>query len=168
MAETAAQQLIDLWKKQVEEGTQAWLRLFAPPGAGAPAWDAQAFWKPFMDQGVAAWSRVMTQGSPSPDLMAQWKQFLDQWINAWARVLEQAMGTEAFARAMGQQLEGFLGASGPVKKAVEQQQEAAAAALGLASRAQLTGVARQIAQLEEKIDALDDALGRLARRLEER
>ena len=113
MAEAGGQQLFDLWKRQVEEGSQAWLRTL---GQGQPA-DPQSFWRPFMDQGMAAWSKLMTQGPPSADLMGQWKQFLDQWIAAWSKVLEQAMGTETFAQAMGKQMESFLNTSGPVKKA---------------------------------------------------
>jgi polyhydroxyalkanoate synthesis regulator phasin len=165
MADTASQQLLDLWKRQVEEGTQAWLRMI---GQGqAPTADPQAFWRPFMDQGMAAWSKVMTQGTaPSPDLMAQWKQFLDQWIAAWARVLEQAMGTDSFAQLMGKQLESFLNVSGPVKKAAEQQIEVSLAGLGLPSRAQVTALARHVVQLEEKIDGLEDRLDRILRRLE--
>ena len=30
--------------------------------AGRARLDPQAFWRPFMDQGMAAWSKVMTQG----------------------------------------------------------------------------------------------------------
>lgn len=158
---TGTQQLFDLWKKQVDEGTQAWLKM---AGQGqAP--DPQAFWRPFMDQGMQAWSKVMTQGTASPDLMAQWKQFLDQWIAAWSKVLEQAMGTENFAQAMGKQLEGFLNVSGPVKKAAEQQIEVSLAGLGIPSRAQVTALARHIAQVEEKIDGLEDKLDRVLRRL---
>ena len=107
----ANQQLFDMWRKQVEEGSQAWLRMLGTPQA-APM-DPQAFWRPFMDQGIAAWSKVMTQGQASPDLMAQWKQFLDQWIAAWSRVLEQAMGTEAFAKTLGAQMQGFLNTANP-------------------------------------------------------
>ena len=154
MPDTAGQQLFDLWKKQVEEGSQAWLRML---GHGQPA-DPQAFWRPFMDQGMAAWSKAMTQGAPSPDLMAQWKQFLDQWIAAWSKVFEQAMNTEAFAQVMGKQLEGFLTAAGPVKKAADQQIEAALGGLGLPSRSQVVALAAQIIQLEDKVDALDDRL----------
>ena len=126
----ASQQLFEMWKKQVEEGSQAWLRMLGAPQA--PAMDPQAFWRPFMDQGIAAWSKVMTQGQASPDLMAQWKQFLDQWIAAWSRVLEQAMGTEAFAKTLGKQMEGFLNAASPAKKAAEQQIEGSLAGLGAA------------------------------------
>ena len=168
MADNTSQQLLDMWKRQVEEGTQAWLRMMAQgPAAATPPMDPQAFWRPFMDQGMAAWSKVMTQGSaPSPDLMAQWKQFLDQWIAAWSRVLEQAMGTDTFAKMMGKQLEGFLNVSGPVKKAAEQQIDASLAGLGMPSRAQVVALARHLAQVEEKIDGLEDKLDQALRRLD--
>ncbi len=167
MADNTSQQLLDMWKRQVEEGTQAWLRMMGQgPAAAAPAMDPQAFWRPFMDQGMAAWSKVMTQGSaPSPDLMTQWKQFLDQWIAAWSRVLEQAMGTDTFAQLMGKQLESFLNVSAPAKKAAEQQIDASLAGLGLPSRAQVVALARHLAQVEEKIDGLEDKLDRAVRRL---
>ena len=164
MADTASQQLFDLWRKQMEEGTQAWLKMM---GQGQTV-DPQAFWRPFMDQSMAAWSKVMTQGTTSPDLMAQWKRFLDQWIAAWAKVLEQAMSTEAFAQAMGKQLEGFLQTAGPVKKAAEQQVEASLAALGVPSRGQVVGLARQLVQLEEKVDRLEDRLDAILKRLSDR
>jgi 3-hydroxybutyryl-CoA dehydratase len=157
MADNTSQQLLDMWKRQVEEGTQAWLRMMgqaqAPTAAPNMAMDPQAFWRPFMDQGMAAWSKVLTQGTaPSPDLMAQWKQFLDQWIAAWSRVLEQAMGTDNFAQLMGKQLESFLNVS-PIKKA------------GATDRPRWPGSACRrgarsrpwpdTAQVEEKVDALD-------------
>ena len=160
----ASNQLFDMWKKQVEEGSQAWLKMLGTPQA-APM-DPQAFWRPFMDQGVAAWSKVMTQGQASPDLMVQWKQFLDQWIAAWSKVLEQAMGTETFAQAMGKQMESFLNTSGPVKKAAEQQIDAGLAGLGLPSRSQVIGVAAQIVQLEDKVDGLEDRLDAVVKELE--
>jgi hypothetical protein len=166
MADEPSQQLLEMWKRQVEEGTQAWLRMMGQAQTPSPAMDPQAFWRPFMDQGMAAWSKVMTQGAaPSPDLMAQWKQFLDQWIAAWSRVLEQAMGTDAFARLMGKQLEGFLNVAGPVKKAAEQQIDASLAGLGVPSRAQVSALARHVAQVEEKMDRLEDKLDRVLRRL---
>jgi hypothetical protein len=109
----------------------------------------------------------MTQGTaPSPDLMAQWKQFLDQWIAAWSRVLEQAMGTDNFAQLMGKQLESFLSVSAPIKKAAEQQIDASLAGLGIPSRGQVTALARHVAQVEEKIDALEDKVDRVLRRLD--
>ncbi len=163
MADNPSQQLFDMWRKQAEEGGQAWLKMLGQNQAVDP----QAFWRPFMDQGMAAWSKVMTQGAPSPDLLAQWKQFIDQWIAAWSKVLEQAMGTEPFARAMGKQMEGFLAASGPVKKAAEQHTDAALSALGLPSRTQVVSLASQIVQLEDKVDGLEDRLDAILKRLNE-
>jgi polyhydroxyalkanoate synthesis regulator phasin len=163
MAENPSQQLFDLWKKQAEDAGQAWLKVL---GQGQPV-DPQSFWRPFMDQGMAAWSKVMTQGTASPDLMAQWKQFLDQWIAAWSKVLEQAMSTETFAQALGKQLEGFLSAAAPAKKAAEQQIESALSALGVPSRGQVVGLASQIVQLEEKVEGLEDRLDTILKRLTE-
>jgi len=159
----ANQQLFDMWRKQVEEGSQAWLRMLGTPQA-APM-DPQAFWRPFMDQGIAAWSKVMTQGQASPDLLAQWKQFLDQWIAAWSRVLEQAMGTEAFAKTLGAQMQGFLNTASPARKAAEQQIEGSLAGLGLPSRSQVVSLAKQIVLLEEKVEALEDKLDAVLQRL---
>jgi hypothetical protein len=162
MAEAGGQQQIfDMWKRQVEDGAQAWLKSL---GQGQPM-DPQSFWRPFMDQGMAAWSKVMTQSPPSADMMGQWKQFLDQWIAAWSKVLEQAMGTDTFAQAMGKQMETFLNTSGPAKRAAEQQIDASLAGLGLPSRSQVTGVAAQLVQLEDKIEGLEDRLDAVAKDL---
>jgi len=159
----ASEELFDLWKRQIEAGTQAWTRMMAEgPGRGAP--DPAAFWRPLMDQGVAAWSRIMSQGPASPDLFGQWKQFLDQWIEAWSKALGQAMGTEAFAQALGSYLDRWLLAQGPVKKAGEESAETLLQAFGLPSRAQVAGVARQLAEVDDRLERLEDGVAALLRR----
>src|SRR5260370_40766501 len=107
MADNTSQQLLDMWKRQVEDGTQAWLRMMGQgPAAGTPPMDPQAFWRPRMDQGMAAWSKGMTQGTaPSPDRRAQWKQFLDQRAAGWSPGRGQAIGTDTVAHVTGNQLE---------------------------------------------------------------
>jgi len=165
MAETTPHQLFDLWKKQLEEGTQAWTRLVTQPTAAAGPASALDFWKPILDQGLQSWARLFAQSPASPDLLGQWKQFLDQWIEAWAKVLGQAMGTEQFARLMGQSLDSFLVAQGPVKKALDQQVEQALQTFNLPSRTQVAAVARQIVELEERIERLEDSLRAVLRRL---
>lgn len=168
MADTTSQQILELWKRQMEEGTQAWLKLVSQTPPAGQFTDPQAFWKPFADQGLAALAKIMTQQGPvSPDLMKQWKEFVDQWIAAWAKVLEQAMGTEAFARALGKQLDAFLDAASPVKKAAEQHIEQTLMGLGLASRTQVTNLAKQVIQVEEKVEALEDQVATVLRRLDE-
>ncbi|MBI4610461.1 MAG: hypothetical protein HY726_15800 [Candidatus Rokubacteria bacterium] len=164
MAEdSSTQALFDLWKKQIEEGTQAWARLL---GQGQ-AVDPTLFWRPFMDQGIAAWSRLLTQGPATPDLLTQWKQFLDQWIAAWGKVLEQAMGTEAFAQALGKHLEQWLALQAPARKAAEHATEATLSALGIPSRTQVVGIARQLVDLEDRVERLEDRLGALLSRTDD-
>ena len=169
MPDLGAQQLFDLWKKQVEEGTQVWLKMVGqPPIPGQhAAVDPASFWRPVMDQAMAGWARVLSAGPASPELMGQWKQFLDQWINAWGKALEQAMSTDTFARAMGKQLEGFLTTAGPAKKAAEQQIDATLSGLGVPSRSQVTALAAQIVGLESKVEAIEDKLDDVLAKLRE-
>jgi Poly(R)-hydroxyalkanoic acid synthase subunit (PHA_synth_III_E) len=161
----AAQEVFDLWRRQFEEGAQAWSRLLTQ--APQPPADPLAFWRPVLDQGLATWARLFAQSPASPDLTRQWKQFLDQWIEAWSRVLGQAMNTDAFAQLMGRSLDQFLSAQGPMKKATEQSVDTALQTLNLASRSQLTGVARQIVELEERVERVEDGLAAILRKLDD-
>jgi polyhydroxyalkanoate synthesis regulator phasin len=167
MADTSGpNQLFELWRKQFEEGAQTWARLVGqtPPTAPAPP-DPTAFWRPVLDQGVQTWAKLFAQTPATPELLTQWKQFLDQWIEAWSKVLGQTMGTEQFAKLMGQSLDQFLVAQGPAKKAADQHVEQTLQALNLPSRSQLTAVAKQIVELEERIERLEDTIAAALRRL---
>jgi polyhydroxyalkanoate synthesis regulator phasin len=108
---------------------------------------------------------MFAQTPSSPDLMAQWKQFLDQWIEAWSRVLGQAMSSESFAQLMGRSLEGWLAAQAPLKKAGEQSLEQVLQGLNVASRSQLTSVAKQIVELEERLERVEDGIQAILARL---
>ena len=161
---TDTTQLFDMWRRQLEESTQAWTRMVSQAPAAPP--DPIAFWKPLLNQGLEPWARMFAQTPASPDLMAQWKQFLDQWIEAWSRVLGQAMTTESFAQLMGKSLEGMLAAQAPFKKQGEQAVEQAVTALNLASRTQLTAVAKQIVELEERLERVEDGVQAILKRLD--
>jgi hypothetical protein len=165
MAEPVTTQFFDTWRRQLEESAQAWTRIVsqATPAASPP--DPMAFWRPILNQGLEQWARMFAQTPASPDLMAQWKQFLDQWIEAWSRVLGQTMGTEAFAQQMGRSLEGWLSAQAPLKKAGEQALDQALQAMNLASRTQLTSVAKQIVELEERLERIEDGVQAILGRL---
>ena len=168
MVDTSANQLFDLWKKQLEEGTQAWARLVSQQAPPTPTPDPWAFWRPVLDQGLQTWAKLFAQMPATPDLLTQWKQFLDQWIEAWSKVLGQTMGTAEFARVMGQTLDSFLVAQAPMKKAMDQQVEQALQALNLPSRSQVTAVAKQIVELEERIERLEDGISAILRRLSDK
>ena len=168
MADTSAtNQLFEIWRKQFEEGAQAWSRLVAQSPAPPPL-DPAAFWRPVLNQGLETWARLFSQTPATPALLTQWKQFLDQWIEAWSKVLGQAMGTEQFAKLLGQSLDSVLTAQAPVKKIVDQQVEQGLLALNLPSRSQVTAVAKQIVELEERIERLEDGISAILRRLSDK
>jgi hypothetical protein len=166
---SGTQALFDLWKKQIEEGTQAWARLAGQMGQTGQGQmpDPLQFWRPFMDAGMGGWTKLLTQGPATPELLTQWKQFLDQWIAAWGKVLEQAMGTEAFAQALGKHLDQWLSIQAPMKKMAEESTEATLQALGMPSRSQVVGIARQMVDLEDRIEGLEDRLGALMARMDD-
>jgi hypothetical protein len=161
----ATTQFFDMWRKQLEDSTQAWTRMVSQ-AAPAPTPDPMAFWRPVLNNGLEQWARLFAQTPVSPDLVSQWKQFLDQWIEAWSRVLGQAMTTDAFAQMMGKSLESMLAAQAPLKKQGEQAIEQAVTTLNLASRTQLTAVAKQIVELEERLERVEDGVQAILKRLD--
>jgi poly(hydroxyalkanoate) synthase III subunit E len=168
MSQNPVQDALDIWKKALEDGTQAWVRgLGQMQGAQAPAGapDFSQFWRPILGQGMDMWQKAAAQGGVSPEFAQQWKTFLDQWIEVWSKVLGQAMGTEAFAQGLGRYLDQTLSAQAPLKKGMEQYTDQALRTLGLPSRAQVVGVASQLVALEERIEGLEDRLDELRRLL---
>jgi hypothetical protein len=160
-------QLFDLWRKQIEEGTQAWARLVSQGGVRPPA-EPAAFWGPVMEQTIQAWGRALAQTPLTPDLATQWKQFMDQSIETWSRAMGEAMNTEAFAQMLGRTLDQWLVAYAPLKKAASQSVEAGLQALDIASRSQLTALARQIVELDERLERIEDGISAIVRRLDQR
>jgi hypothetical protein len=160
---TTLNPMFELWRKQFEESAAAWTRMM---GQAPPPADPTAFWRPVLNQGLEQWARLFAQTPITPDLAGQWKQFLDQWIDAWSKALGQTMNTEAYAQMMGKYLDQWLVANAPIKRAAEQQIDQALQVLNLASRTQLTSVAKQIVELEERLERMEDALGAILRRLE--
>lgn len=163
----AHQQFFDLWRKQLEDGAQAWSKLLSQPAAAAaPTMDPMAFWRPMVDQWVQASARAFAQTPMTPDVMTQWKQFLDQSIEAWSRALGEAMNTEAFAQTLGRYLDQWLVTAAPAKKAAEQAIDQTLQHLNLASRTQLTAVARQIVELEERVERIEEAVNTVLRAIQ--
>jgi hypothetical protein len=160
-AGTQQQQLFEMWRKQLEEGAAAWSKMMSPPAA--PPSDPMAFWRPMVEQWVQASARAFAQTPMTPDVMTQWKQFLDQSIDTWSRSLGQAMNTEAFAQMLGRYLDQWLVASAPMKKATDQAIDQVLQTLNLASRSQLTAVARQIVELEERVERIEEAVNAVLR-----
>ena len=153
------------WRKQVEAGTDAWIKTvqqMASQGQAPPPPDPAQFWRQFSNLGPTA--SVPFPGTIDPQVLAQWKKFLDDWIAAWSRALEQAMETEAFAEALGRTLDQFLTVQAKAREATERSGKAAIDALGLPSREQVVGLSRQMMDLEDRLEALEDKLDALGNR----
>ena len=165
---TTTNPLFEMWRKQFEEGAAAWARMVSQAQTPPTPTDPTAFWRPVLNQGVEQWARIFAQTPVSPDLAVQWKQFIDQWIEAWSKALGHVMNTEAYAGMMGRYLDQWLVAAAPMKKAAEQQIDQALATLNVASRSQLTAVAKQLVELEERLERMEDTLGAILRRLDDK
>lgn len=155
------QEAFEIWKKALDEGTQAWVRALgqvAGASAGPPPPDFSQFWRPILAQGLELWQRAAAQGGVSPEFVQQWRGFLDHWVDAWAKALGQAMATEGFAQALGRYLDQTLAVQGPLRKGMEQYTDQALRTLGLPSRAQVVGLASQVVGLEERLEGLEDRL----------
>ncbi|HEY7141441.1 MAG TPA: poly(R)-hydroxyalkanoic acid synthase subunit PhaE [Methylomirabilota bacterium] len=167
-AQNPVQDAFEIWKKALEDGTQAWVRTLgqaSPPHSPPGGPDFSQFWRPILGQGMEIWQQAAKQGGVSPEFAQQWKAFLDQWIDVWSKALGQAMGTEEFAQALGRYLDQTLTAQAPLKKGMEQYTDQALRTLGLPSRAQVVGVASQLVALEERIEGLEDRLDEIRRLL---
>ena len=149
------------WRKQVQAGTDAWIktvRQMASQGHVPPPPDPMQFWRQFSNLGPMNAPPFAGAGPVDPQLLAQWKRFLDDWIAAWSQALERAMGTEAFAEALGKTLDQFLTVQGKAREAVERSGKAAIDAVGLPSREQVVGLSRQLMDLEDRLEGLEDKI----------
>ena len=158
----STEQMFDVWRKQLQAGAEAWTKAVQQMGSAGQAppspLDPAAFWRQFTDPGASVWAGLQGPGPIDPQVLAQWKRFLDDWIAAWSGALEQAMGTEAFAESLGKTLDQFLTAQGKAKEAASRVNKVTLETLNLPSRDQIVGLSRQLMDLEDKLEALEDRL----------
>ena len=108
-----------------------------------------------------------TPPANASEMASQGKAMLDQWIGAWDRLLADTMQTDAFAQAMGKYLDQWLNAQGPVKKAAAEQTENTLQALGVPSRNQVIGIARQLMDLDDRIEDIEHNIAALRAQLDQ-
>jgi polyhydroxyalkanoic acid synthase PhaR subunit len=100
---------------------------------------------------------------PPSDPFALWKQIYEANERAWSTALERAMSSPAFAETQGKVLETFLQA----QRAVRDQMRSYLEAVNVPTREDIARLGELILGLEEKVDQLDDRLGRLEQSLRE-
>lgn len=88
------------------------------------------------------------------DPFAAWKSFYQLNEEAWTQMLEQMMGTQAFAKAMGQWLDNNLKAQEVARKNVE----ASLNAMNVPTKAEITRLAELIVAVDAKLDDLTFAV----------
>ena len=155
-----ADDLFAFWRKQMESGTQAWaeaVKGMSDRGQAPPVPpDPFTFWRQFVDPSTSAWATLQSAGPIDPGILKQWKRFLDDWLAAWTKALEQAMGTEAFAESLGKMLDRFLTVQGAAQEAARRTNKATLDALGLPTRDQIVALSRQLADVEDRLEAIED------------
>lgn len=88
------------------------------------------------------------------DPFAAWKSFYQMNEESWTQMLEQMMGTQAFAKAMGQWLDNSLKAQDAAKKNAE----ASLSAMNFPTKSEITRLAEQIVAVDAKLDDLSFAV----------
>ena len=162
---TSSDELFAMWRQQVQAGADAWTKAVqqaASQGQVPPSPpDPTQFWRQFTEQPSAPsapWAPFQGAGPANPDMLREWKKFLDDWIAAWSKTLEETMSTPAFAEALGKTLDQFLNVQGKAKQTAARSNKATLDALGLPSKDQIVGLSRQLMDLEDRLERLEDKI----------
>ena len=103
-----------------------------------------------------------TTGSGAPFYpMNSFRQMRDAYLDVWAKTMVETVNTEAYARAAGSMLDAYLAVSSPFREAVEKAMLQALSQLSMPSRADFTGLAERLTNLEMRLDDMDAKLDRV-------
>ena len=91
------------------------------------------------------------------------KGMRDSGMEAWSKTMIQLVNTEAFAQGTGTMLDAWLTTSVPFRKALEAAMTRVLAGLNLPSRADVTGLAERLTNIEVRLDDLDARLDEMQR-----
>lgn len=107
-------------------------------------------------------SQNPTDGFDPNDPLGTWRTIRDANLDAWAKGMASLVNTEAFAKAIGMQLDTMLAASAPVKQVVQQYMETYLAQMNMPSRSEMVSLAQRLTNIELRLDdmqaQLDDLL----------
>lgn len=97
--------------------------------------------------------------------MEPWRGMRDAYLEAWAKTMVDAVNTEAYAQATGTMLDTYLTMSAPFREAIEKAMLKALEQLSMPSRADLTGLAQRLTNIEMRLDDMDAKLDLITRSL---
>lgn len=101
-------------------------------------------------------------GGVMPDPLALLKQMTESQEQVWSKALQEMMSTDAFAAAMGRQLESLTSVQATITRALDQHYRT----LNLPSRTDVTRLATEVADLRGAVLRLVDRIDELAERWE--
>jgi hypothetical protein len=105
----------------------------------------------------------MSQSNNNPafdpfDPTGMLKQMRDSNMESMAKVMTDLVNTEAYAESTGAMLDAWLTTSGPFRQAMEKSMAKTLAELNMPSRDDITRLAKQLTNIEMRLDDLDARL----------
>jgi len=95
------------------------------------------------------------------DPMGMLRQMRDAYLDVWSKTMVETVNTEAYAKATGSMLDAYLAVSSPFREAVEKGMLQALQQLSVPSRADFTGLAERLTNVEMRLDDMDAKLDRI-------
>lgn len=131
--------------------------------------DFFSIWQQSWDDWARAWTGLaqpLAQAEPPPPTPGEaWKRSTDRWLNGWSAFLEDVTTRPGFATAAGQTLNRVLDIQKPLREQTETTMQRWLEALNMPSRADLIRLARQINEVNARLDDLGDQVEEIEDRL---
>lgn len=89
------------------------------------------------------------------DPFGPWKSMRDAGMETWSKMMIDLVNSEAYAQANGALLDAYLTASAPFRKAIETTMTQVLTQLNMPTRADITGLAERLTNIEMRLDDLD-------------
>ncbi len=121
----------EAWRQSWEEWSRAWASLAQPEVEGE---------------------------KPPPSPAEVWKKSMDRWLTAWSGFLEDAGARPEFAASSGQALNRMLDVQKPLRDQTEAAMQRWLDALNMPSRADIVRLARQVNEVNARLDELGDRI----------
>lgn len=120
---------------------------------------AQA-WQQSMEEWTRAWTGLVQPAQegekPPPTPTEVWKRSSDRWLTAWSSFLEETMSRPDFAASAGQTLNRMLDVQKPMRDQSEATMQRWLEAMNMPSRSDLLRLARQLNEVNARLDELGD------------
>jgi hypothetical protein len=103
-------------------------------------------------------SQNANDGLDPNDPLGAWRTIRDANLDAWAKGMAAFTNTDAFAKAIGMQLDSILASTAPVKQAVNDYMESYLAQVNMPSRGEVVSLAGRLTNIELRLDDMQAQL----------